>query len=93
MTDGSNYIYWAGHSVRYRVVESLCCTPIMNTTLYANYTSMKIKKKKVGVTILHPHKAGLKIRKTAGIKGALNNECINSPEKTILHVYAPHDRG
>lgn len=32
----------------YTAVESLCCTPELNLTLYINYISVKKKKKKIG---------------------------------------------
>lgn len=42
LTDGS---YTCGeHSIIYRVVESLCCTPETNETLCVNYTQIKINK-------------------------------------------------
>ena len=47
-TDGS---YTCGkHSIMYKIVESLCCTPETNITLHVNYTK-KLKKIKE-----YPHK-------------------------------------
>ena len=42
VTDGS-YAY-REHSITHRVVESLCCIPETNVTLYVNYTQVKKKK-------------------------------------------------
>lgn len=39
VTDG-DYTYCGEHCIMYRIVESLCCTPEMNITLYVNYTSI-----------------------------------------------------
>lgn len=39
-TDGS-YTCGDEHGVRYRVVESLCCTPATNVTWCIDYTSIK----------------------------------------------------
>ena len=41
VTDG-DYTYC---SIMYRIVESICCTPETNITLYANYASVEKKKK------------------------------------------------
>ena len=37
------------------ITESLCCTPETNTTLYINYTLIKIKKQVVCLESLHQH--------------------------------------
>lgn len=33
--------YCGEHCVIYRIVESLCCAPEINITLYVNYSSIK----------------------------------------------------
>ena len=38
MKDG-DYTYPGKHSIMYRIIESLCCIPETNITLYINYTS------------------------------------------------------
>ena len=45
VTDGS--CTCGEHSITYRVVESLCCTPEANLTLCVNYTSIKKKLPKL----------------------------------------------
>ena len=42
MVTDSNYNYCGEHCIMQRIIESLCCTPETNITLYANYTSMII---------------------------------------------------
>ena len=43
VTDGATH--GVRHNIKYRLVESLCCIPETNVTLYVNYTSIKNKIK------------------------------------------------
>ena len=45
VTDGSYTC--SEHSITYRVVQSLCCTPETNVTLYVNDMSIKKKQRNV----------------------------------------------
>lgn len=43
MTEGS---YPCEHSIVYKIVKSLCCTPEIYVSLYVNYTKINNNKKK-----------------------------------------------
>lgn len=62
VVDG-NYIYYSEHCLMYQIVESLCCEPETNLTVYVNYTSViKILK---GVGLKYKLSITLQRRQTA----------------------------
>lgn len=54
MVTVGNYTYHGGHSIMYRILESLNCTQDTNMTLCIKYTSIKNRRKFIDFSLYQP---------------------------------------